>query len=103
MLPYSAVSVHLLEARSYVYILLQPSSAPTGSPERNLWFADMHGCMIQGLQVQPGDCVLDVGSGCGVTTAMMAFLVRAQTCKCVAFHDLSCCFFGHTEALRAGW
>lgn len=39
--------------------------------------ADMHACMIQGLQVQEGDHVLDIGSGCGVTTAILAYLVRS--------------------------
>jgi Protein-L-isoaspartate(D-aspartate) O-methyltransferase (PCMT) len=38
--------------------------------------ADMHACMIEGLKVEEGDEVLDVGSGCGVTSALLACLVR---------------------------
>lgn len=39
--------------------------------------ADMHACMIEGLDVQEGERVLDIGSGCGVTSAILAYLVRS--------------------------
>jgi hypothetical protein len=31
--------------------------------------------MIEGLKVEEGDEVLDIGSGCGVTSALIAYLV----------------------------
>lgn len=36
--------------------------------------------MIEGLKVAEGDAVLDIGSGCGVTSALCAYLVRPICC-----------------------
>jgi ubiquinone/menaquinone biosynthesis C-methylase UbiE len=44
----------------------------------------MHACMIEGLKAQPGDEVLDIGSGCGVTSVLLAYLVRPAGCVCVS-------------------
>ena len=43
----------------------------------------MHACMIEGLKVEEGDHVLDIGSGCGVTSALLAYLVRRTAARCV--------------------
>jgi cyclopropane fatty-acyl-phospholipid synthase-like methyltransferase len=45
----------------------------------------MHACMIEGLDVREGEHVLDIGSGCGVTSAILSYLVRScilQTFMC---------------------
>eukprot|EP00892_Ulva_mutabilis_P011656 jgi/Ulvmu1/8863/UM049_0045.1 len=57
----------------------QKSEAFDDQPARldrdyNISAPHMHACMIQGLQIQEGDHVLDIGSGCGATTAIMAYL-----------------------------
>jgi protein-L-isoaspartate O-methyltransferase len=48
--------------------------------------------MIEGLDVREGEFVLDIGSGCGVTSAILAYLVRAYLfdCVCLLSDALDC-------------
>ena len=73
-----AVLLQLTLALSFALHASRLCFAQLSSYDRTEWRADMHACMIEGLKVEDGDHVLDIGSGCGVTSALLAYLVRGS-------------------------